>query len=137
MNNSGNRHLFRFGQHGDASSSSSTVAAQLQQPQGHNLFSNSANSLNSQRNNAVKRSISQVPAATPETIRRNQLFPANGTNGTYGDEFQNSFDANSKPIIDYQAAYELIKKENDQLKLSITNMQKEMDDNNKVFFLES
>ncbi len=92
--------------------------APQQQIQGHNLFSNSANNLNLR--NTVKRSISQVPAATPETIRRNQF---NG-NGNY-DEFQNTFD---NKIIDYQAAYELMKKENDQLKLSLSNMQKEIEE---------
>ena len=40
-------------------------------------------------------------------------------------------------LIDYQAAYELMKRENEQLKQTVMNMQKELEENSKVKILNS
>lgn len=104
-----NRQLYRFGADGTNNTS-------LNPP---NLLA--AGNTN---RSTIKRSISQVPTTSNLDNSRSRQ---NGNHN--GSEFASSFDANNK-IFDYQAAYEAMKKENDQLKQTLMSMQKELDEKN-------
>jgi hypothetical protein len=124
---SNNRPLFRFGHQTD------------QQQQANILLTNN-NNLNNHLNSRT--SVKQRSAGgvgvnqVADTAIRRQPVQTNGghdtttTNG--GGEFQSSFEPSSNKILDYQAAYEMMRKENEQLRLAMASMQKENDETNKV-----
>ncbi|CAF0725596.1 unnamed protein product [Brachionus calyciflorus] len=71
----------------------------------------------------IKRSASQVPS----TERR----PVSSTLTLNTTPTTNSKSENESPIKDYQAAYELMKKENENLNQTILKLQKELEEHNK------
>lgn len=132
---SSTRPMYRFGQNesnnGQASSGGGNLAYVNNSTAGssNSLRSAAANPTNNSSSSsaAVKRSVSQVPSSDRRALTTNGTAGSSSTNAISGSEF-----SNNNNNVDYQTAYELMKKENELLNQTILRLQKELDDSNKL-----
>ncbi len=136
---SSSRPMFRFGQQ---QSHQNNDTATNYGSTNSTIFVNSSNS-NLNNRTSIKRSISQVPTSSNERRPLNNQYSispstnnnslTNGNSPTTTVTNTNGVTLfNGAEIIDYKAAYELIKKENEQLKQTMQSVQNELDEANKV-----